>query len=347
MKKHPLISIVINNYNGLEYLKETLKGLKNLNYPNYEIIVVDNNSTDKSRIFIESKGIKLVKNKINGAKNRGYNLGIKKSKGDFVLFLDCDVLVNDKDLLNKLLKMYRSSETIGILSLALINKGEEKVYFYGEFLSYLSLIKRNRRLSLNEAKQINGFQVAGIQGASFFVSKKVLKKIGFFDELISFGGDDVDLGIRSIMNGYVNKIFSQSIQTHIGIKERVERSRYRRKFFSSNLGLYLTIIKNYNLRNVILSLSLFLPYNFLKAVKDSAIYKDPKLVFDFFRIIYFLIKNFKIIVTKRHIIQNKRIVKEDLFLNIKPPELSLKLKLKVFIAIIKRLYTTFFGGHYR
>ena len=106
---YPLISIVIVNYNGKEVLENCLKSVYKSTYPNYEVILVDNASTDNSNLKAKKKfpKIKLIENKINLGSS-GRNPGILLSKGKFVVLLDNDTLVKS-NWLDEFLKNYKKN----------------------------------------------------------------------------------------------------------------------------------------------------------------------------------------------------------------------------------------------
>lgn len=117
-KKYPFCSIIILNYFGEKVIDKTIKSVLNLKYPkkNYEIIIVDNNSLDKSREILERFAKKYTQIKlIYSDKNLGFaggnNLGIKKAKGEYVILLNNDCLV-DKNWLIELVKVAEKDKKI-------------------------------------------------------------------------------------------------------------------------------------------------------------------------------------------------------------------------------------------
>ena len=99
-------SIIIPTYNNSDFLKKAISSVENQTEKNYELIVIDNNSTDETSKIIQNCEVKnLIYEKINNsgiiAKSR--NLGIKISKGDWLIFLDSDDLIYENKLyfLNK------------------------------------------------------------------------------------------------------------------------------------------------------------------------------------------------------------------------------------------------------
>ena len=91
--KKPLISIIMNCYNGEKYLKKSLQSILKQSYKNWELIFFDNNSKDKSKSILHNfkdKRIKYFKSNIYLKLYDGRNLAIKKARGDFISFLDTD-----------------------------------------------------------------------------------------------------------------------------------------------------------------------------------------------------------------------------------------------------------------
>lgn len=110
---NPFISIIIPVKNGEKTIKKCLDSLKNLNYTNNEIIVVDDNSSDGTRQILTSyPGIQVIET--SGIGSSGCrNLGIKLSKGEYLTFTDSDCIVHPQ-WLNELLKGFASVEIVSV-----------------------------------------------------------------------------------------------------------------------------------------------------------------------------------------------------------------------------------------
>ena len=91
MTNDPLVSIIINNYNYSEFIREAIDSALNQTYPNTEVIVVDDGSTDNSQEIIASYGTQIVPLlKKNGGQASALNAGFRFSKGGIIIFLDAD-----------------------------------------------------------------------------------------------------------------------------------------------------------------------------------------------------------------------------------------------------------------
>ena len=99
------ISIIIPNYNNKETLQECLDSKKNLKTPPFEVIIVDDKSIDGSQKIVK-KPYKLITLEKNSGPARARNIGAKEARGDFLFFVDSDVLLEENIILEikKILK---------------------------------------------------------------------------------------------------------------------------------------------------------------------------------------------------------------------------------------------------
>ena len=123
----PLVSIIIPVYNGEKYLKELMMSLQKLSYRNIEIITVDNKSIDNSLELLHSLNAQIIPLKIvHNERNEGYcggcNRGIENSRGEFLLFLSQDRLI-ESDWLNKIVERMLSDPKIGCVLGKVLRKG--------------------------------------------------------------------------------------------------------------------------------------------------------------------------------------------------------------------------------
>lgn len=113
MKEQPLVSIAINNYNYARFLPQAIDSALNQTYPNVEVVVVDDGSTDNSREIIASYGDKIIPVlKENGGQASAFNAGFAASRGDIVCFLDADdIFVPEKA--SEVVEALTSSQNLG------------------------------------------------------------------------------------------------------------------------------------------------------------------------------------------------------------------------------------------
>lgn len=108
-EKLPFVSIVVLNYNGKAFLDDCLNSIFNIRYHSslYEVLVVDNASTDGSIEYIRNRftKVKLFALENNYGFTEGNNIGAKYASGDFIAFLNNDTIV-DENWLNELVKKH-------------------------------------------------------------------------------------------------------------------------------------------------------------------------------------------------------------------------------------------------
>lgn len=319
----PLISIVILNYNGEEYIDISLKSILNLNYENLEVILVDNNSTDESLNIINliSKGkIKIIKNKINFGSNKGRQIGIENSNGKYVLLLDGDIEITDENIIPKLLELHISDKNIAFTQLPIIDVNKDRTIYYGIYFSIYDFVKNLKPLTMNEINRMpKTLQIGSPTGACLFFERSTWDKIGGFDLSQPYHMDEFDLGPRAWIFGFKNILYSKSYLIHHGVKHSITKDVIIKRFSYLFSGHARGLIKNYNTKNLILRFPIFFLYHFLKSILYSFKNRDLRIFFAYIKSLYFFILSLKELKNERQKIQSKRKIKEDLFLNIKPP----------------------------
>ncbi|MDD2907163.1 MAG: glycosyltransferase [Candidatus Gracilibacteria bacterium] len=313
------ISIVMINYNGINYLKRTIPVLFELNYKNKEIIIVDNGSTDGSIDFIKSfENIKLIQSPRLREKNYACNLGVKNASGEYIFLCDNDLLITELSLLDNLKKLYEKQKNTGIIGISFVNEGELKTKGYGNYLGYY-YTKEKKSVNTNELLNYNLNEISFPSGIGFFIKKDLWNNIGGFDDFLKFGGDDSDIGIKSWLFGYKNYLYTKSVQIHIGMPERKDNNKFNIKFKEMFFADMYTITKNFGKLNMFITILMYSFYYFLRSIKQSIFRFNIGPFLAFFKGYILYIKNIKYNLKKRKEIQDKRIIKKDIFLNIKIP----------------------------
>lgn len=191
-----LFSIIIPLYNKKEYIKSTIESVLKQSYTNYEIIVVDDGSTDKSPDIVKS--IKdsriLLVSKTNGGVSSARNYGINKSKGDFICFLDSDDLWTE-DYLETLNKIITQKQDVDMICSA-----------YGIFRVNPQSDIRVKRIKLKSQQKetkIDFFlyclkekRCIAFTSATCIKRKIINNHNLYFDEKISMG-EDIDYWTRA------------------------------------------------------------------------------------------------------------------------------------------------------
>jgi GT2 family glycosyltransferase len=198
------VCIIILNWNGKELLKDCLSSLFKLtDYPNYKVIVVDNGSTDGSVEFVKKnfpKAEVLALDKNYGF-SKGNNIGIKyalkKYKPKYILLLNNDTKIIQKDWLTKLVETAESDEKIGIVGCNLIFPDGSLQDEGVKTLRSIILPNYVERKPYKTYNKILEYVIA-TSGACFLIRSDIIERHQlFYDEMFSPASyEDVDLCIR-------------------------------------------------------------------------------------------------------------------------------------------------------
>ncbi len=202
-KQEELVSIIIINYNGISFLKECLDSVFRIDYPNFEVILVDNGSNDGSLDFVK-KYYKKVKFFLNEENNfcKANNIGVINAKGKFVALLNNDTKV-DKKWLNELVKVIKNKNCAAVQSKVLLKDGKinsvglvKLPNFYVENLGFLEK---------DEGQYDYEKEIYAPYHASTLYNKEKLVSAGLFDEDFEHYVDEIDIAHRLRKKG--EKIF--------------------------------------------------------------------------------------------------------------------------------------------
>jgi GT2 family glycosyltransferase/spore maturation protein CgeB len=225
-KEFPLVSIIVLTRNGEEYIKNLFKYIKeNTFYPNFEIIVVDNNSTDNTLKFLKENPynlkLKIIKNKINKSFSVANNEAVKLAEGTLLVFLNNDV-VPLKGWLCELVKEYLNNPNLGSAGSKLIYP--EKIGFSNSCkIQHVGIAFRfegdfYRPYNIGNGENIEKFNKkvkrAALTAACLLVEKNKFLEVEGFDENYIYGYEDVDLGLKLLQKGYENIFVPTSILYH-------------------------------------------------------------------------------------------------------------------------------------
>jgi GT2 family glycosyltransferase len=212
----PKVFIVILNWNGEKDTKECLESLKYLAYENYKIIVVDNNSSEKSIKDLKNKypEILYIENNKNLGYSGGNNLGMAYAlqKGaEYVWLLNNDTTV-EENTLEKLVETGEKDDNIGLISpIVKFYHDRKNCQFAGSYVDWneKSIVYPHAGQAPIETKFIKGRNVC-LWGTALLVKAKIINKIGYLDERYFAYFEDTDYSLRSIKGGYLNVVQTEA-----------------------------------------------------------------------------------------------------------------------------------------
>lgn len=248
------ISVIIPNYNGEKIIDGCIQSLLQQEYKDFNIIVVDNNSTDDSVKIIEEKypSITLIKNNENLGFAAAVNIGIKASKSDFVALLNNDTEVDTKWLGN-LYSVVSKDDKIFSASSKMIRFYERDIIDdAGDQYNLLGwAYKRGDGASVDKFNK-NKVVFSTCAGAGLY-RRKVFEEIGYFDENFFAYLEDIDVSFRGNIHGYKNVYVNDAIVYHmVSATSGSRHNEFKVKLASRN-SIYL-IRKNMPLIFTIINL---------------------------------------------------------------------------------------------
>ena len=303
IQKRPLISIIILNYNAGNLLIECVESIEKSNYENYEIIVVDNTSKDKSHIKCKErfKQIILVENKKNFGYCEGNNIGIRRARGEFLVILNPDTVV-EPNWLNELIASYENFGE-GFYQPKILATTEHDILLSAGNEINIFGFGYSRGKGTKDTDQHNKIEVVGCaSGTCLFTSSKVFEKIGLFDSFLFAYHDDLELCWRGLLQGIKSYYVPKSIIYHP--IEGYSFKWNKLKFFLLERNRKYTIFTHYS-KQTLLSM---IPAFILVDLAVTVFYLKKRMILEKIKADLSIIKNLNFILKKQTEIQKKRSV---------------------------------------
>ena len=244
------IAIIVLNYNKKPDLMEALESIYESDYPNFKVVVVDNDSTDGSADAVADQfpQAHLIRNPENSGVSKGRNTGWRYAdenyEFDYVIFLDDDTVVT-KDFLSKLVEAYRKHPEAGVLAGKAFTSFEKnqlmsvgiRANFYTGLVYDLGVGETDDG-QYEEARELDA---AG--GFAFMVRADLFRELNAFDERFSpYGWEDVDFSLRAREKGYTVRYVPDARLCHKGTKAgRKPKAGYER----NKIKNYLYLLKQH------------------------------------------------------------------------------------------------------
>jgi len=204
------VSIVVVSYNTSDLIQKCIDSvIKFSDNFSYEIIIVDNCSSDKSAEIIKKKysDLILIENKSNVGFGRACNSGIGISNGEYVFLLNSDTILTNNAISYFLnfMRLNNFNHDIGVIGSCLLDSKFKTIHSFGSFPSFKGEINRlfsnHDKENLIDKFALTGFQeVDYLTGANLFFCKETVGKIGYFDPDYFMYYEEVDFQKRMAIN---------------------------------------------------------------------------------------------------------------------------------------------------
>lgn len=314
-----LVSIIIPLYNGQNHLQELIQSLKNQTYNKIEVIIVDNNSTDDSVKLLKSLNEKIISlNIFLNKKNEGYcggcNEGIKHAKGEYILFLSQDRIMNDDWIEKTTTLMNQDNKTGCVVGKVIRECASSPEYGHSYDVYGAVLINGNP----DESKLFFG-------GGTVLIRKKIIDQIGGFDPEFFIYQEDVDICWRMRLAGYDIKIEKNAVCNNKGggisdtfynnneynitfDSELINMPLY--KFYYSQKNRIRTLLKNYSAVNVLKRVPVVIIIILLRGIFMSITTRKISYFLAVFRGFWWNIRHMSNTMKIRKKIQQSRVIND-------------------------------------
>jgi GT2 family glycosyltransferase len=237
------LSVVIPHWNGIQHLEVCLDSLRRQTHPSFEVILVDNGSSDGSQAFVRDRypEVRLIELGRNLGFTGACNAGIEAAKGDVVVLLNNDTEA-DPDWLAAIAAAMEADDGIGIVaSKMLLFDRRDHFHAAGDFLR-VDGTPGNRGAWQKDVGQFDEPEdVFSACGGAAAYRRTMLDEIGVLDQTFFFSCEDVDLSWRAHLAGWRVRYVPDAVVYH---KLKATGSHETASFYDGRNFLYL-IWKNY------------------------------------------------------------------------------------------------------
>ncbi len=325
------VSIIIPHWNGIDTLSECLTSLFKTRHDSYEVIVVDNASTDGSQTWVKNTypNVKLIENEKNYGYAGGCNRGALEANGNYLVFLNNDT-TQDPDWIQSLEKLMKKDRMIAAAQPKVLNYFNKNIFDYaggagGHMDWFCFPYARGRIFSKQEmdtGQYNDSKQCFWSSGTAFMVSKELFFKAGKFDEYFFSHMEEIDLCWRLQAMGFQIWVQPDAIVYHKNALSMPMNSH--KKYYLNHRNSLLMLFGNYSFKNTLILGSgrimfelIAFGYSMLKLDWNHASGIIRSLLYILFHINFILKKryNFKKIRTKKDKDIMKNMLRSSIVIN--------------------------------
>jgi GT2 family glycosyltransferase len=261
------VSVIILNYNGVPFIRNLMLSLAGQTFRDFEIVFVDNGSTDDSimilqhilkNVWCEDIKVRIITNNSNIGYCAGNNVGLKHSTGDYIVFLNNDVFV-ELSWLKNLVGVLNINPSVGACQSLILFAKTKEVQSAGMLFDIYGW-----SLGIQNIKAVNVDNVFYPMGTSVIVRKSILDLCDGFDESIFSG--DYDLGWRIRLNGYRILSSVNSICHHFGGYATKTLYAHPDQFYEACRERIYVLAKNYSLSKAVFRIPVSTMLMFLASI---------------------------------------------------------------------------------
>ena len=248
------VTVVIPNYNGKKYLDDCFRSLKKQTYSEFRVIIVDNGSTDGSAEYIKSKypDVEVIALNENTGFANAVNVGIKAADSEYVFLLNDDTVCDERAIESLVRTMNRGKKLFSVQAKLLQLKNPELIDDSGDYYCALGWAFSPGRDKKSSFLTKQTAVTSACAGAAMY-RRALFDEIGYFDEKHFCYLEDVDIGYRARVKGYINACDPDALVYHAGSGTSGSRYNSFKVELTAGNNLYF-IYKNMPVLQIIINL---------------------------------------------------------------------------------------------
>jgi len=307
----PLVSVVILNYNRRLMLKSCLESVQKQKGTDFEVVVVDNGSTDGSVEMVQRdfSGVKIVVNERNLGYAEGNNRGLSVARGKYVVFLNNDAYPAD-GWLSSLVSTVKSSGKVAIVGSKVFRRETNLLESAGGWIEYpLGDAPPRAYLKPDYKKYNKQEEVAYVSGAALLVKKDIMEKLEGFDPMYFCYHEETDFCWRARLAGYSVIYDPEAVVHHYGSFTTGKLSAQRIYWQSRNR--MITNMKNFEANRLINWFVYEIANLFMILLGGLAFKEYRKYAVSYLKACFWVLLHIPQILVKRGKLQKLRRVRDE------------------------------------
>jgi len=322
--KRPKFSIIIVNWNGQKWLKNCFDSAFAQTFSSFEVIFVDNGSTDNSVQYLKQNfpKVRIVQLDKNYGFAKANNIGMQKARGEIIFLLNNDTKIQ-KNMLEKIYPIFDNPQIGTVQPKIVLMSEKNKLDLVGAFWTPITFLYYLGLQGKANLKKFNvPMKVFSNKGAAMFVRKTMIDKIGAFDDDFWSYYEETDLCHRAWLSGYECWYYPVSTCYHVngGTSLNFANSFIQFHNFKNKL---LSFLKNFEMSRLITVVPLYLSLIFGLVIFFGLRGQFSKSI-SLLNSVLWNIKNIGNTTKKRKIVQNNRMIKDKQYLKLVSRSLSVK-----------------------
>ena len=201
--RRPRVSVVIPNFNGMPHLPECLATLSSQSFADFEVVMVDNASTDESVEWVrrEHPWVRIVQRPVNGGPIKSINDGIRASQAEYVVLLNNDTAAESEWLGSLVQALDDHRDFDFAASMMILYFKDYFLHAAGDVFSVSRMEGKNRGFGQPLSQFARTERVLSACGGAAIYRRALFDEVGLFDEDFFWIGEDIDFGVRCLIRG--------------------------------------------------------------------------------------------------------------------------------------------------